>query len=121
MSDTNTSFEYEYRDAGNYKHAAVVVVAGILHPEDLKLCLENVSEGTEFIPSQVGLEDLQPLMKNYPSSDDHVWHQLSLDSFQTVNRPPTVRITARELIEKFKTMAGHWDVMAACKKHGFIV
>lgn len=121
MSDMNTQFRYGYRDASNYKASEEVVVIGELRARDLAPFLESISEGTEFIPSQVGLEDLQPRMRCYPSADDHVWHQLEMDSFRFVDRLPTLRLTAAELVENFKGASGNWDVVAACKKHGFIV
>ena len=108
-----------YRDASNYKKFNEVVLEGRLTEDQIKDCLENASDGVEFIPYQVGLEDLQPQMDSYPSADDHVWH--TFESVEPTEEPLTegLNLTAEELRKNFQARKGNWDVVAACRKHGF--
>lgn len=115
----NTEIEYMYRDASNYKAFANLVVAGVIEEEAIRACLASINEDNNFIPYQVGLEDLQPQMLTYPSADDHVWHEF--ESARPTDRPPTVTITAAQLLQNFQKIKGRWDVTAACRKHGFEV
>ncbi|HPS02723.1 MAG TPA: hypothetical protein PLA90_14390, partial [Candidatus Sumerlaeota bacterium] len=64
----NTRFGYLYRDACNYKEYHEVVVSGILREEDIQPFLRDK---TYFVPSEVGLTDLQPAVFTV---DDHIWH-----------------------------------------------
>lgn len=115
----NTEIEYMYRDASNYKAFRTIIVAGEIDEEDIKACLDNVSSGVEFIPSQVGLEDLQSELVSYPSADDHVWHEF--ESAKPTDAPPTdgLKLTAKQLLKNFRARKDNWDVTAAVRKHGF--
>lgn len=115
----NTVFEYMYRDASNYKAFGSVVVKGKLTFKQLEPYLASESEGTEFIPSQVGMKDLQSQLNSYPSEDDHVWHNICSETFEPTKAKPTLGITADELVSRFRKINKQWDVVAACKKHGF--
>lgn len=88
-STLNTRLTYRYRDADNYKTSNTVVFAGEPTPELLALVRGALNDGDSFIPSQVGLEDLQGHLQQYdspasqeeyaanPASDpDHPWHEL---------------------------------------------
>jgi len=106
-----------YRDASNYKTWKTVVIAGKLTDAQIEPCLSNECEGIEFIPSQVGLEDIQSDLKNYPSADDHVWHTFCHAKPTTAK--PTIKLTARQLLKNFQSRKDNWDVVAAVKLHGF--
>ena len=106
-----------YRDASNYKTSRTIRVKGVIRFKQIQPCLANESEGTEFIPSQVGLEDIQKDLAKYPSDNDHVWHQLG--SVLVTEKEPTVKITAAELLKNFQARKGNWDVVAAVDLHGF--
>lgn len=108
-----------YRDASNYKEFHTIVVAGSLSEDQVKPLLSDECDGMGFIPSQVGMEDLQPRMTSYPSADDHVWHTICDETFKPTSAKPTVKFTAADLLKKLKDVNGNWDVSAACKKHGF--
>jgi len=110
----NTKFEYLYRDASNYKQFASVVFAGEITDEERDLLLDNLEDGENFIPSDVGLEDLQPRMVSYPSTDDHVWHEIEIITL--VDDEPTQPLNIHEFVEKFKDV--EWDVVKAAEKHG---
>ena len=107
-----------YRDGSNYKAFRTIVVVGTIAEEDIKDCLDNISNGVEFIPYQVGMEDLQSELASYPSADDHVWHEF--ESARPTDLPPTkgLKLSAEQLLKNFRTRKGKWDVVDAVEKHG---
>lgn len=109
----NTMVCYMYRDASNYKEAEAAVVEGDgITLEQLKACCDN-SVGSEdgFIPSQVGLDDLQHRMIKFPTEDDHVWHELELIKPTTENH--NVELTAEQLLKNFQLAKDKWNVKEA--------
>ena len=90
----NTLIEYMYRDASNYKKFETVIVKGKLKYLDLEPYLH---EGEFFIPSTIGLKDLQDLPY---TEDDHIWHTISEIYYTSL--PPTNKMTSIEFIKKFK-------------------
>lgn len=90
----NTRFTYLYRDACNYKQFGVLVLAGDLRVEDLR---PLAHEGMYFIPSQVGLADLQP---EPLTEDDHVWHEL-VDT-EATDAHVTCDVSGPELLARFE-------------------
>jgi hypothetical protein len=93
----NTEIYYMYRDGGNYKQHETVVVAGIVTKEQL---LEHCDEGQYFLPTQVGLCALQERMCSDLCDLDHAWHELC--EVERTTKEPTIRVTAEELLERFK-------------------
>lgn len=97
----STSFEYLYRDAANYKVFETVVLCGALRMEDLTPFLH---EGDFFIPSQVGLMDLQPSLK---TEFDHGWHEIV--EVKPTDEEVTTPLTAAKLAASFRAAAAnHW-------------
>lgn len=98
----NTRFEYRYRDGQNYKLYSEVVIAGEFTLDQLR---PHLYEGEFFVPSEVGLDDLQ----EYPyRSCDHVWHELV--SAEPTEDAPTVEVRAEELVARFrKAGAVKWE------------
>lgn len=90
----NTRFEYLYRDAANYKQFGDVIIAGVLDAEELYQLLQ---EELLFIPSKVGLPDLQP--KEW-SIDDHIWHEV--ENITETTEQATIKMTADQLLECFR-------------------
>ena len=68
----NTLIEYMYRDANNYKQHERLIVVGKVDIDAFNKALDN--EGG-FIPSQIGLEDLQERFADISQDSDHVWHE----------------------------------------------
>lgn len=101
----NTRFEYLYRDGHNYKQYNEVVIRGEFTLEQLR---PHLYEGEFFMPSEVGLDDLQ----EYPYRNcDHIWHQLV--SAEPTEDAPTVEVTAEEMAERFqKAGAVKWETAA---------
>lgn len=116
----NTRLSYLYRDASNYKTSQTVVLAGEASEADRTLIDSRLDQGEWFIPSEVGLRDLQ---RDFQSGgnlyeDDHVWHELDVAAdIEETNAAPTVGMTWGELVARFAAVS-EWDVAAATKRVG---
>jgi hypothetical protein len=83
-----------YRDGENYKQYNEVVIGGEFTLDQLR---PHLYEGESFMPSEVGLEDLQ----EYPYRNcDHIWHQLV--SAEPTKDAPTVEMGAEALVVCFR-------------------
>lgn len=114
----NTRIHYLYRDGSNYKQGHEVIVAGELSWEDIQ---PHLDEGTHFIASQVGLENIQTMWEEkgftFPTEDDHVWCEIDEDDIDYTPLDPTVEITAEELKAAFAAVQ-EWDVMGTMEELG---
>ena len=111
----NTCIHYLYRDASNYKAHHEIIVRGVITFAEIAPCLDS---GEFFIPSQVGLPDLQSQLGK-PTDDDHVWHHLTPEDFTPTPEPPTVKLTACGLRSRFRRAhATGWDISAAMDRNG---
>ncbi len=111
----NTQIHYLYRDASNYKAHHEIIVHGKITFADITPHLES---GEFFIPSQVGLPDLQSQLGK-PTDDDHAWHHLTPDDFIPTSAPPTVKLTACGLRNRFRRAhAAGWDISTAMARNG---
>lgn len=90
----NTRISYLYRDACNYKNFNETIIEGNLFIEHL---MPFLKDELLFIPSKVGMLDLQP---NEWTEDDHIWHEI--EKLEATTEDPTMNITAEKLIEQFK-------------------
>lgn len=110
----NTQIKYRYRDASNYKAYPKddIIVEGELTWSDFEPTLHM---GKIFLPSEIGLPDLQSQLENYPNEDDHIWHELiELESTQL---DPTVEITANEFKTRLNSIAENgWNESQAIEK-----
>jgi len=86
----NTSITYQYRDASNYKEFNTVIIRGLLSLDNIEVYFY---EKEFFIPSEIGLKDLQ-LESLTP--DDHIWHEILKISL--THEKSSVDITAEEII-----------------------
>jgi hypothetical protein len=110
----NTTIAYMYRDASNYKRHAEVVLAGELSEGGRQMIQAGLREGAMFIPSQVGLEDLQRSFGGGLYEDDHVWHEVL--SIQPTALAPTMACAAEEWAARFAGII--WDAAAAAERVG---
>jgi hypothetical protein len=119
---SNTATRYMYRDASNYKVARTVVFEGRFTDQQLADINDNLFDGESFIPSQVGLEDLQDVLREYdtspqsledPESADHVWHDIT--GFAHTDNDPTEAATFSGFADAFK--AAVWDETQALLDH----
>jgi hypothetical protein len=109
----NTRLSYLYRDACNYKKFNDIVISGMIEEKRIELLLKDK---LFFIPSEVGLPDLQG---DFLSVDDHIWHEL--EKIELTDDPPTINIDANTLIKKFKAaFRKNWNEYEAISKKGFI-
>lgn len=98
----NTNFEYLYRDASNYKQFHFVIVKGMITPQQIS---DYLIDRLYFIPSQIGLPELQsePL-----TADDHDWHEV--EYLSQTEQSPTLPIATRQLLSAFrKSSLNNWD------------
>lgn len=115
----NTEVSYLYRDASNYKQSASVVMAGRLSAQEMVDLLASLDERQFFIPSQVGLEDLQENFGSRLYDDDHVWHEIGAEDFEPTFRPPEVDFDIHEFVRRM--IAAEWDEQKAMAEHGLDV
>jgi hypothetical protein len=116
----NTKIAYQYRDADNYKQLEDVVIPGEISEKDKALILSKLDEGMYFIPSQVGLNDLQERMCSPIGDADHVWHELCEEDISLTNDDPTPNHpfdNINELVERFEALK-KWDVISATQDLG---
>jgi hypothetical protein len=113
----NTIVAYLYRDASNYKQHEKFILLGEITEEGKAAVLSKLEGGENFIPSQVGLDDLQTRMPSEIGEDDHVWHELDSDCFSLTKDAPTLKMTASELVKRFKAVK-KWNVAKAMESNG---
>lgn len=103
----NTKISYQYRDADNYKQHEEVILHGQLTEAEKERILAKRDEGEYFIPSQVGLPDLQERMINpFNPETDHVWHEL--EAVEDTDKAPTIEMQAYALLNRFDDLEG-WN------------
>lgn len=129
----NTKISYMYRDADNYKAYRHEVLRGTLTAAQIAFLFDKAGEGNieGFIPSQVGLPDLQVELMSYDSAygeegydpfgaggSDHVWHEIT--KIEQINEEVTTKVSAGQFFKAFAAAAKKgWDVQAAEKAVGF--
>lgn len=109
----NTRIFYQYRDADNYKNYSEVIINGVLLLDDIKCFFRD---GEFFIPSEVGLEDLQvqPL-----SVVDHIWHEITdLSNTEDVSN---CDLNSEQLLKNFRYADSiDWNETAVFKRKGIL-
>jgi hypothetical protein len=109
----NTRFAYLYRDACNYKVFNEIVISGIL---SFEIILPSLDRRVYFIPSVVGLDDIQP---EPFSCDDHIWHEV--ESLTQTEDDATVNIDAQTLLRRFKEAhSRQWDEEKVFARKGIL-
>ena len=115
----NTALTYLYRDADNYKATRTVILSGALQPGDLEKIFSGLDDGLWFIPSQVGLDDLQGDLQQYDTDQrldsdgcnpsDRVWHELQIPDgvIATNEKPDLGAMSCAELVDNFASV--RWD------------
>lgn len=112
VNEMNTIFAYLYRDSSNYKQFHHENIKGELKLEQIKPYLY---EGSFFIPSQLGMEDLE--FDEYDDEEDHVWHEI--DELTLTEKEPTLRLTAEETVKAFKDLhATGWNLSKVLEQRG---
>ena len=100
----NTEFSYTYTDASNFKTRHSVVLEGQLTGEATEELLAIAGDEEGFIPSFLGLEDIQH--KDGGVWDDSVDHDLHVaDMVQGTCEDPTPGLmSAGELLDAFRNL-----------------
>lgn len=102
-----TEISYMYRDADNYKQTRTVVLAGAITLEQAAAVVGALDEGEWFVPSEIGLEDIQGNFTFGPDWDeqsDHPFHELTGIALTTAQ--PYGDMTAQEFHDRF--VAADW-------------
>lgn len=102
----NTRIDYLYRDASNYKKPNMAIVSGSMSGEQQQMILDCLDEGENFIPHLVRLPEIR--FDSYSMEDDHPWFELQEGAFSETTEPPTVAISAEELVKAFQARKGRW-------------
>lgn len=98
----NTKLEYMYRDADNYKVWRQVVLEGEISAEDMRKIGENLYDGEFFVPSAVGLDDLQSELGDWDWQSDHPFH--TIESIHSTDEPPSgCAPSAAKFVERMKS------------------
>lgn len=105
----NTKITYMYRDADNFKTYNTVILSGMLTEAGLLQISSKFEMGEDFIPSQVGLPDLQITLGGDLGSD-HVWHEW-VDAVHTEEAADFL-LAVEQLVERFEKLEG-WDEIKA--------
>lgn len=103
----NTTMNYLYRDASNYKVWNTVVLSGQITEEQKKQIFDCLAEGDNFIPSQVGLPEKRFETIN---EDDGPYFELDTSyAFEETEDEPTVDMSVDELVDAFRQCKGKWN------------
>jgi len=112
-----TAIPYTYRDADNYKEHSTIYVSGELSDEDWVIIRAALSDGNEFIPFDLDLDidELQDRLTSFPSSGDHVFHEIDRDGIGHLDQCPegATIIDKAEFIQAFARCSQAWDVVRA--------
>lgn len=116
---------YLYRDAANYQQHDAIYLDRVLTPDELALIESKLDSGQYFIPgnlSKVRVEELQSRMTSYPSSDDHVYHEMELEDLEVLHKAPCGAevISADDFVASFAAIAcsNGWDEATAMERLG---
>lgn len=102
----NTRIDYFYRDASNYKKPNMVIVSGSISEEQRQTIMDCLDKGEYFIPHLVRLPEIR--FDTYSEEDDHPWFELHDCAFSDTEEPPTVAISADELVKAFQARKDCW-------------
>ena len=107
-----TSFDYMYRDAGNFKAFGSVTLRGDLGDADRQEIRGRLDQGEYFIAEQVGVPPLYEELyqwSNGPTRSDHCWHEFI--GFRELHSAPTKRVhtaEAKAFVARFRSVS-EWD------------
>jgi hypothetical protein len=83
MSDNHNVglvFEYQYRDAGNFKVQGRLPLSGLLSEEQKLQIIQKFEDNEYFIAEQIGVPPLYGALYELsggPTDEDHVWHEFT--------------------------------------------
>ena len=100
----NTYFEYMYRDGANYKKSEVIILPGVIQPDQLATISNNLFtefDPDDFLPAQIGLKRLCPMRDDdrYDDDIDHALHTISLITLTA--QEPTLNVSIDDFVNRF--------------------
>lgn len=109
-----TVFEYQYRDAGNWKTAGAVLLAGASNDAEATI-RSSLEWADQFVAEQVGVPSLCPnhfeITGEGPSDLDHAYHEfVGLRAATPADLSQPVAGSLSDLVERIRAAAGRWDV-----------
>jgi hypothetical protein len=113
-----TTFDYMYRDAGNFKAFGMIVLEGRVGAADQELIRSRLSSREFFIAEQVGVPPLYQNLYGWSggaTDSDHCWHEFvgfrDIAAFEGDSNTHE----AKELVSRFDSVED-WD--EALSPHG---
>ena len=114
MKTLNCVMEYLYRDASNYKAFGEILLKGDLTKTNIEEIRSLLLDGEFFIAEQVNIPPLYDQLWRYsngPTSDDHVFHELS--NFRQATSQDIEELpqwgTLSDLLTKLRIVNNRWD------------
>lgn len=92
----NTKIEYMYRDSNNFKKTETIIVRGELTFAQIA---NHLTEGGGFTPEDVGLPHPGEKLPTFPDDSDHPWCELTSEDITPTKKPPTIDMSATELLD----------------------
>lgn len=120
---TITTVPVMYRDADNYKWRGHIELMGALSSADRKAILDTLEDGTDFIPTEVGLLHVgqQKNEDGFGTDADHVFNTLLLDEAEEeqVSDFPSELPTVEQFIAALQQASAHgWNTAQAMEELG---
>lgn len=110
-----TVFEYQYRDAANFKAQGNILLAGTTSRKDHDALIQTLDSGEYFVAEQVEISVLYEILYTYsdgPTADDHAFHEFMEMRPATPNKIKTLTLwgSVTELMATFQEAKNKWDV-----------
>lgn len=109
-----TVFEYQYRDAANFKAQGNILLTGTTSRNDHDQLTQSLDSGEFFVAEQVKIPALYEHLYAYsdgPTTNDHAFHEFSEMRPATPNEIKTLTPwgSVTELIAAFQEAKNKWD------------
>lgn len=82
-ASTYTVIPYLYRDADNNKQESALIADGKITRQQVEAMQALLWQDDSFLPCQLGLGHLGSTLDDFPSEQDHPWHEIDLDAVET--------------------------------------
>lgn len=109
----NLIFEYQYRDASNYKVQGELLLTGALSLEQKNRIMNKFEDKEFFIAEQIGVPPLYNMLYEFsdgPTSDDHVWHEfLAFRQSEFAMRCNASCVSASDFFQRILAV-DRWDI-----------
>lgn len=108
-----TTFDYRYRDAGNFKANGRIWLRGRLSANQRSIILASLEAGEFFVAEQVGVPTLYAQLYEWSNGssikDDHCWHEfVAFTEFHTSEDDAEIWGAAKDFAQRFVEVVD-WD------------